>query len=387
MEAGSRCETIAPDHAAHNHYGADDKGYKKAALSPQADYHLSKLHRLQVLLSPSASLTLPSLSDNETIYCSTLLLPIASYKTYRYDKQNAEVIMHRQLRRLLSSSARADFDGETAALYESLAENHSHLNGPYALIVRRLRNQRMDSSKKITIVDLCSGQGEPASTIARALKHATVISTDVSVDMHKKAAIRAIDIRNLKAMVADVQDLSAFKSNSIDAVTCCYGFMFPEDKVKALSEAHRILKPGGSLISTHWMHLGMAPLGKQVVEALCRAQSPPIEPQPQKINPMALAKSGLFKSLAVEAGFKESNIWQTTSTYPFNLGADKEKQYKMFRIPIADVVDRLRGEDLARRLFEQNIGKFSVIDSATGHLIVPDNRFQMFTLKKEAFDG
>jgi hypothetical protein len=50
--------------------------------------------------------------------------------------------------------------------------------------------------------------------------------------MHKIAARKAIDNTNLKAMIADAVDLSAFDSNSIDVVTCCYGYMFPEDKVE-----------------------------------------------------------------------------------------------------------------------------------------------------------
>ena len=52
--------------------------------------------------------------------------------------------------------------------------------------------------------------------------------------------------------MADLQDLSAWGNDSVDAVTCCYGFMFPDDKVKAMSEARRVLKPGGMLIATYW---------------------------------------------------------------------------------------------------------------------------------------
>jgi ubiquinone/menaquinone biosynthesis C-methylase UbiE len=46
---------------------------------------------------------------------------------------------------------------------------------------------------------------------------------------------------------ADAQDLP-FQTDSVDIVTCCYGYMFPEDKELALAETYRVLKPGGTLV-------------------------------------------------------------------------------------------------------------------------------------------
>ena len=56
-----------------------------------------------------------------------------------------------------------------------------------------------------------------------------------------------------------MQDLNEWEDASVDVVVCCYGIMFPADKVKALSEVHRVLKPGGKLIATYWLEL----VGKQ----------------------------------------------------------------------------------------------------------------------------
>ena len=82
-----------------------------------------------------------------------------------------------------------------------------------------------------------------------------VYSTDSSADMVKQASVNATGLLNCHVQVADLQDLSAWGDNSVDAVTCCYGFMFPDDKVKAMSEARRVLKPVGTLIATYWREM------------------------------------------------------------------------------------------------------------------------------------
>ena len=42
-----------------------------------------------------------------------------------------------------------------------------------------------------------------------------------------------------------------FDDNKFDVITCCYGYMFCEDKLKALQESYRVLKTGGMLVAPH----------------------------------------------------------------------------------------------------------------------------------------
>ena len=53
------------------------------------------------------------------------------------------------------------------------------------------------------------------------------------------------DVPNVTPLLANAEDLSTIDDNSMDIVTCCYGYMFPADKDKALEETFRVLKPGG----------------------------------------------------------------------------------------------------------------------------------------------
>ena len=50
--------------------------------------------------------------------------------------------------------------------------------------------------------------------------------------MVKMAQAKADSVgTNLKALVANVEDLYLFPDESIDCVSCCYGFMFSTNKV------------------------------------------------------------------------------------------------------------------------------------------------------------
>jgi SAM-dependent methyltransferase len=105
-------------------------------------------------------------------------------------------------------------------------ENHRHPNGPWPLMLAKVQSLNLPSGAKV--LDLASGPGEPAITLAKALPEFSVTSTDISEDMVATALNKGTDLSNFLAVVADSQDLSAFESNSVDVCTCCYGFMFPQ---------------------------------------------------------------------------------------------------------------------------------------------------------------
>lgn len=274
------------------------------------------------------------------------------------------------------------FDSEVSALYTRLAENHRHEKGPWLLmndkVKSKLKNLKADTELKI--VDIASGPGEPALTIAKSMPHATVFSTDVSVDMHKIAAIQSVQVKNFKSMVLDALDLSAFASGSVDVVTCCYGFMFPEDKVKCLSEVYRILKPGGILVNTHWKRLDMMLIGKEIIQAIYESKN--LVPPKPPINPLALAEPGLFDRICMQGGFKKENIETQESTYPFNLGSDPETAYKMVTIPIKPLIEEHQGQAIARKVYDGMVEQYTVYDKVTKNRSLPQNIFVMTTITK-----
>ena len=104
------------------------------------------------------------------------------------------------------------------------------------------------------VLDLASGPGEPAITIARLVGPAGRVSaTDISAGMLESAAAnaRAARVSNLETHSAPADDLP-FPDGSFDRVTCRFGVMYFPDVRSALVEARRVLVPGGRAGFTVW---------------------------------------------------------------------------------------------------------------------------------------
>jgi len=204
----------------------------------------------------------------------------------------------------------------------------------------------------------------------------------------------------LSALPAPTQALP-FENASVDVLTCCYGFMFPEDKALALRECFRVLRPGGTLIATTWDKTNMINVVKDVMTAVLGK-----EPPPPPINPLALSEPGLFEGMLTDAGF--TDVSTTTSTYPFDFGKDPAFQFKIGTLMVKDKLVELGAEAVAEvalrpsprafpqpqsarcdgglscgstRCFSQeayfkNIGKYTS-KSPEGNLILDGNTFRL----------
>ena len=216
------------------------------------------------------------------------------------------------------SSQPAQFDGEAAEIYQRIFELHLHPKGPWKMMQDAVHALNLPAGA--TLLDLATGPGEPGTMIARNRPDMNVILSDISEDMLIKAKERAADCSNVICKQEDMQSLS-FDDHSIDAVTCCYGLMFPEDIQLAFNEINRVLKPGGTLIMTHWQSLGMIQLSKSVMKAIIGR-----DPPPPPIDPLALSDSVLVPFYIAQVGSGDEHeqrmmmISQMASTYPFELG-------------------------------------------------------------------
>ena len=111
-------------------------------------------------------------------------------------------------------------------------------------------NQRLIAATGIepgsVVLDVASGTGEPAITIARHVgESGSVTATDGTPGMLDGARRRAatLDLTNISFVVADMVHLP-YPDDRFDAVTCRFGIMFPLNAVGAAAEAHRVLAPG-----------------------------------------------------------------------------------------------------------------------------------------------
>lgn len=120
-------------------------------------------------------------------------------------------------------------------------ETVSKDDAPNQLLIKSAGIRAGDS-----VLDLASGTGEPAISIALHVGGGGhVVATDSSPNMLKTVAQRAerLDLGNMRFEVCRMEALP-FEDRTFDAITCRFGVMHASDPLTALKEAHRVLKPG-----------------------------------------------------------------------------------------------------------------------------------------------
>jgi ubiquinone/menaquinone biosynthesis C-methylase UbiE len=106
----------------------------------------------------------------------------------------------------------------------------------------------------LRVLDVASGTGEPAISIAAALAGTGMVTgTDISAEPLAIGEQRARErnLTNIRFRVADVHALP-FPDNSFERVTSRLGVMFFADLGKALGELHRVLSEGGRVSLLAW---------------------------------------------------------------------------------------------------------------------------------------
>ena len=104
------------------------------------------------------------------------------------------------------------------------------------------------------VLDVATGPGEPALTIARLVgPSGVVVGVDFSPTMLRRARARArsLGLRNALFREMDAEQL-AFDDMTFDRVCCRFGLMLMPDAERALAEMRRVLVPGGRVAVAVW---------------------------------------------------------------------------------------------------------------------------------------
>jgi demethylmenaquinone methyltransferase/2-methoxy-6-polyprenyl-1,4-benzoquinol methylase len=108
-----------------------------------------------------------------------------------------------------------------------------------------------------TALDVCTGTGKLAGLLRRRVgESGRVIAVDFSPAMLAVARRRVpgVDFRE-----EDATRLDAIAGESVDAVTIAFGLRNVPDRLAALRQAHRVLRPGGRCVILEFAHVD-APL-------------------------------------------------------------------------------------------------------------------------------
>ena len=157
------------------------------------------------------------------------------------------------------------------------------------------------------VLDLASGAGEPAFTASRLVgPEGEVTATDLSAPMLVALGerIARAGLTNVRCQQADMESLP-FAGGSFDAVTCRYGLMYARDPARAVSEAARVVRPGGCIAFMVWGPERDNTLLFHGLRAANEFLGKPIAEEGFLVAPR-LAEPGLVAKLMTAAGLEDA---------------------------------------------------------------------------------
>jgi SAM-dependent methyltransferase len=155
------------------------------------------------------------------------------------------------------------------------------------------------------ILDLASGTGEPAITLARRIgPQGQVTATDLSADLLEIASTRAREsgLSNVVTRRADAHELP-FADNSFDLATSRFGVMFFGDVERALRELKRVLRPGARACFLVWDTVDQ-PYFRSMFGVVHRGIGGPYL-LAEGPNPFRFAEPGSLSTVMQSAGFRD----------------------------------------------------------------------------------
>jgi ubiquinone/menaquinone biosynthesis C-methylase UbiE len=157
------------------------------------------------------------------------------------------------------------------------------------------------------VLDIASGTGEPALTLARRQPHAQITGIDAAEGM-VRVAQRKVTMGRLQnvAFRAIPAERLAFADAEFDKVLCRFGVMLFEDPLQACREMHRVLKPGGGFALAVWSTPETMTTLNWAVQAF--KDRVPDEHQPPMAKVTSLGRPGVLDEMLSRAGFAEFRV-------------------------------------------------------------------------------
>ena len=164
---------------------------------------------------------------------------------------------------------------------------------------------------EIAVLDIACGTGDLAIAVKRASPQSSIEGIDISEGMLDVARAKPEAVKAYRSMsIADASSIP-FGDGSFDCAMCAFGFRNFPDRLAALKEASRVLRPGGMLfvleffkarsrfisaLTSSWLWFAPRIFARSALEAYDHLR--------RSIGEMVDA--GEFSRLAAQAGLKES---------------------------------------------------------------------------------
>jgi ubiquinone/menaquinone biosynthesis C-methylase UbiE len=167
------------------------------------------------------------------------------------------------------------------------------------------------------ILDLGSGTGEPALTLARGLLgHVDITGIDSAAPMVAVAQDKVMreQLQNVRFLTMRAEDLD-FPENSFDRALSRFGVMLFDDPLRGTKEMRRVLRTGGRFAIAVWSTPETMPTLYWSYQVFGDRIPPELAPPLPKVT--SLGGAGVLDELLHLAGFKQFEITAHTFNYQF----------------------------------------------------------------------
>lgn len=195
------------------------------------------------------------------------------------------------------------------------------------------------------VLDLASGTGEPAISLAQRVPQGSVTAVDQSSELLDIAAQRGRDknLLNFTIQQADAHQLP-FADQSFDLATCRFGVMFFSDAQRALAELRRVLKRGARACFAAWGPMEQ-PYWQSTMKIVHRHVGGDML-QPAGADPFRFSAAGSLSKVLSLSGFRE--VQESTCNLPWTWPGDAEEVLEYFcavAAPFRPMLERVPAEE------------------------------------------
>ena len=159
------------------------------------------------------------------------------------------------------------------------------------------------------VLEVACGTGIVTAVLGSALPQANLVATDLNDAMIDFARGVVPARPQLSWRQADACALP-FADAQFDVVACQFGLMFVPDKLLAMKEARRVLRPGGWLLFNVWDSLHENPSAEITRDTINRLF--PDNPPTFYEVPFGLHDRNVLRRLLAEAGFQDISLETVT---------------------------------------------------------------------------
>ena len=141
------------------------------------------------------------------------------------------------------------------AIFSKIAKRYERFNAISSMGNYKLWLRKMAKMTPITpdtkVIDIAGGTGDVSFNLVKTKRPAHILISDYVPEMLEVAREHLNDGYGrgvpIDLAVVDAQNIQ-YEENSFDVITMAYGIRNMPDRTRALSEMHRILRPGGHLV-------------------------------------------------------------------------------------------------------------------------------------------